>query len=294
MSSPKGVQNNHMAASVKVGRQQTPPELSGTFRNLPEPTFRNLPEPASGTYTSTHRNSPEPSGTASRNLHQHTPELSGTCSCDPHRHTPELFWAEDPISSRCWGKTWIQKPSLETLNGSYYSIETPCWKKKTIFDTPRSLPPPVGIFLETLNRWGRYLLTRQNGPYHVAFQFFGTQEAHFPRISWVWLISMLIHIHFHSPFLCLDLQLLRWHKPHEKQKRTVGHHTNVQTSGFAPTKKNESKHIGVLKLLFFCRSEHFRTTGSISFEKNITITTQEKSGLFGTCLGPTRLGVDIG
>ena len=74
------------------------PEPTGTFRNLPlEPTpahtgtLRNLPERASGTYTSTHQNSPEPS--------------SGTCSCDPHWHTPELIWAEDPTSSRCWGKT---------------------------------------------------------------------------------------------------------------------------------------------------------------------------------------------
>ena len=71
-------------------------EPSGTcLRNLHQRTpdfFGNLPEPASGTYTSTHRNSPEPA--------------SGTCSCDPHRHTPELIWAEDPISLRCWEKTY--------------------------------------------------------------------------------------------------------------------------------------------------------------------------------------------
>ena len=104
---------------------QHTPELSGTFRNPPEPTpahagtLRNLPEPASGTYTSIHRNFSEPSGTRLRNLYQHTTELpgtfrdlpepsSGTCSCDPHRHTPELIWAEDPISSRCWGKKHIK------------------------------------------------------------------------------------------------------------------------------------------------------------------------------------------
>ena len=106
-----------MAARVKVARQQTTPELSGTFRTLPpEPTptrartlqnppepsgsclrnlhqhtpepsgtLRNLPEPASGTYTSTHRNSPEPSGTL-RNL----PEPSGTCLRNPHHFIPEL------------------------------------------------------------------------------------------------------------------------------------------------------------------------------------------------------------
>ena len=133
-----------MAAPVKVAKQQTTPELSGTFRTLP-------PEPTPA-YTGTLRNLPEPSGTCLRNLHHFTPELSGTfrnlppeltpfykgtlrnlpepasrtytgtlrnspepssgtCSCDPHRHTPELIWAEDPISLRCWGK--INGPPLE-------------------------------------------------------------------------------------------------------------------------------------------------------------------------------------
>ena len=79
-----------MAAPVKVARQQTTPELSGTFQTLPqEPTL-------SGTL----RNLPRPSGPTFRNLPEPT---SGTCSCDLHRHTPELFWAEDPISLRCWG-----------------------------------------------------------------------------------------------------------------------------------------------------------------------------------------------
>ena len=95
-----------MAAPVKVARQQTTPELSGTFRTLPpEPTptlvelsrtLRNLLEPTvrptSGTYrqhtpepSEILRNlpefatfTPEPSGTRLRNLHQHTPELSRT------------------------------------------------------------------------------------------------------------------------------------------------------------------------------------------------------------------------
>ena len=68
---------------TRAGTLRNPPEPSqtfrnqpfGTFRNLPpEPTpayagtIRNLPEPASGTYTSTRRNSPEPSGTFLRNL----------------------------------------------------------------------------------------------------------------------------------------------------------------------------------------------------------------------------------
>ena len=91
------------------------PEPTGTFRNLPlEPTpahtgtLRNLPERASGTYTSTHRNSPEPAFGTYTSTHQNSPEpSSGTCSCDPHRHTPELIWAEEPTSSRCWGKTLL-------------------------------------------------------------------------------------------------------------------------------------------------------------------------------------------
>ena len=123
-----------MAAPVKVTRQQTTPELSGTWTLPPEPTptragtlqnppepsrtFRNQPFgifrnllPPSVTYASIHRNPPKSSGTfrelASGTytiLHRNSPEPSGTCSCDPHRHTPELIWAEDPISLRCWRK----------------------------------------------------------------------------------------------------------------------------------------------------------------------------------------------
>ena len=108
-------QNKHTAAPVKVARQQTTREPSGTFATLP-PTGRNLPpilprnlhqhtpelsasgtytsirrnspEPSSGTYTSIRRNSPEPSRTCFRNLHQHTPELSGTFRNLPPEPTP--------------------------------------------------------------------------------------------------------------------------------------------------------------------------------------------------------------
>ena len=59
-------QNSHMAAPVTVARQQTTPELSGTFRTLPpEPTptrariLRNTPEPSKPCL----RNPPEPSRT---------------------------------------------------------------------------------------------------------------------------------------------------------------------------------------------------------------------------------------
>ena len=100
-------QNKHTAALVKVARQQTTREPSGTFatlpstgRNLPpilppEPTpthagtlrLRNLPRPSAPTYASIHRNFPEPSGTRLQNLHQHTPELSGTFRNSPHAGT---------------------------------------------------------------------------------------------------------------------------------------------------------------------------------------------------------------
>ena len=103
----QGFKNNHIAAPVKVARQQTAPELSWTFRNTPEPsgTFRklppeptsahagtlrscfwnlhgalqNLPEVASGTF-------PESSGTfrTSRTF----PESSGTFRNLPQEPTP--------------------------------------------------------------------------------------------------------------------------------------------------------------------------------------------------------------
>ena len=92
------------------------PEPSGTiFKLPPEPTpahtrtRRNLPPEPTPAHTGTLRNLLEPS--------------SGTCSCDPHRHTPELIWAEDPISLRCWGKTF------------------PCWASLHV--NPADLSPGV-------------------------------------------------------------------------------------------------------------------------------------------------------
>ena len=97
MTSPKGVQNNHMAGPVRL-------QGNKPYRNSPEPS--ELP--------------PEPSGSCLQNLHQHTPESSGTClrNLPPeptpahnsresfgtylqnlHRHTPELsgtFWNLPP------------------------------------------------------------------------------------------------------------------------------------------------------------------------------------------------------
>ena len=127
-----------MAAPVKVAGQQTTPELSGTFqtlppeptlsgtlRNLPEPTFQNLPEPTSKTYPGTLRNLPEPSGTYAilhrtlRNLLepasgtytsicQNPPEPSGTCLRNLHQHTPELSGTfrnlpPEPAPATCTG-----------------------------------------------------------------------------------------------------------------------------------------------------------------------------------------------
>ena len=119
MSSLKGVQNNHMAAPVKVARQQTTPELSRTFRTLPpEPMhqrtdlppelpsatcLRNLHQPApelSGTlhnlpestpaHTGTLRHLPELASGTYTSTHRNLPEPSGTCLRNLHQHTPEL------------------------------------------------------------------------------------------------------------------------------------------------------------------------------------------------------------
>ena len=108
-------QSNHMAAPVKVARQQTTPELSGTFRTLP-------PEPTPA-YTGTLRKLPEPSGTCLRNLHHFTKELSGTFRNLPPERTP------------------FYKGTLRNLpepaSGTYTS-------------TLRNSPEPSGTFLRNL------------------------------------------------------------------------------------------------------------------------------------------------
>ena len=78
-------QNKHVAAPVKVAKQQTTPELSGTFRTLP-------PEPTP-TRAGTLQNPPEPSetfhsGTYLLNLRQHTPEPSEIFRNLPPEPTP--------------------------------------------------------------------------------------------------------------------------------------------------------------------------------------------------------------
>ena len=70
-------QNKHKAAPVKVTRQQTTREPSGTFATL-QLRGRNLPPILPPQPTHTRRNSPppEPSKTFCANLRQHTPEPS--------------------------------------------------------------------------------------------------------------------------------------------------------------------------------------------------------------------------
>ena len=95
-------QSNHMAAPVNVARQQTTPELSGTFRALPPeptPTHPNSREPsetrlATPAHTGTFRNFPEPSKTFRNllNLRQHTTEPS-----EIFRNRPELASGTDTI-----------------------------------------------------------------------------------------------------------------------------------------------------------------------------------------------------
>ena len=152
-------QNNHMAAPIKVARQQTTPELSGTWPLPPEPTptlppeptptCRNSPEP-SGTFQDlpepTFRNLSEPSGTYYLgNLRQHTPEPSeifrnfpGTCLRNSYHFTPELtgtFRDLPPEPTPAYAGTLRNLP--ETAFGTYTS-------------TRQNSPEPSGTFLRNL------------------------------------------------------------------------------------------------------------------------------------------------
>ena len=174
-------QNNHMAAPVKVAKQQTTPELPnpasgtytlgnppersetvrnppfGNFRNLPpkpthtpEPcgTFRNLPPEPTPFYTGTLRNLLEPAPGTYTSTHRNSPELSGTflgtCSCNPHRYTPELIWAEDPISLRCWGKIGDRVRNLHQL----LTKKKVSWKPTWLFWS-KMIPQVTEILIRT-------------------------------------------------------------------------------------------------------------------------------------------------
>ena len=128
---------NHMAAHVKVARQQTPPELSGTFRTLP-------PEPTP-TRAGTLRNPPEPSGTCLRNLPFYTGtlrNLTGTCLRNLHQQTPELSgtFRNLPEPSGTF-RNLPPEPAPATRTGTHRSLsglKTPLacavgelWKEKT-------------------------------------------------------------------------------------------------------------------------------------------------------------------
>ena len=139
-------QNKHTAAPVKVARQQTTREPSGTFatlpptgRNLPpilppEPTpthagtlrLRNLPRPSAPTYASIHRNPPKSSGAGPQNrtytiLHRNSPEPSGTCLQNLHQHTPELsgtFRNLPPEPTPAYAGTFRNLPELASRRNS--------------------------------------------------------------------------------------------------------------------------------------------------------------------------------
>ena len=110
-----------MAATVKVARQQTIPELSGTFRTLPP-----QPTPA---YTGTLRNLPEPSGTCLRNLHHFTPELSGTFRNLPPELTPfykgtlrNLLEPASGTYTRTFLRNLPPEPAPATRTGTHRSL----------------------------------------------------------------------------------------------------------------------------------------------------------------------------
>ena len=135
--------NPNPASGTYTNTRRNSPEPSGAFRDLSEPTFRNLSEPSRTYLLNLRQHTPEPSKIFRNLPPEPTPELSGTfrnlppeptpahagtlrnlpepssgtCSCDPHRHTPELFWAEDPISLRCWGKNNPLATSHTHLDG---------------------------------------------------------------------------------------------------------------------------------------------------------------------------------
>ena len=131
-----------MAAPVKVARQQTTPELSGTFRTLP-------PEPTPA-YTGTLRNLPEPSGTCLRNLHRFTPELSGTFRNLPRELTPcykgTLRNLPEP-ASRTYTSTLRNSPKS---SGTLRNLPEPASGTYTILQ--RNFPEPSGTRLRNLHQ----------------------------------------------------------------------------------------------------------------------------------------------
>ena len=147
-------QSNHMAAPVKVARQQTTPELSGTFRtlrnlhqhqhtpelsgrepsetrlptpahtgtlrNFPEPskTFRNLPPEPTPAYTGTPQNRPEPSTTCLRNRRHFTAELCGTFRNLPPERTPAYAGTPRNLPEPASGTYTSTRRNSQELSGT--------------------------------------------------------------------------------------------------------------------------------------------------------------------------------
>ena len=158
MSSPKGVQNNHMAVPFKVAKQETTPELSRTFRTLPPDlytpartgTLRNPPEP-----TQARAGTLEPSGIF-RNPHRHTLELAcGTYTGTFRKLPPEPAPAHTGTRNR-----------PELASGTHTST----WQHTPEPGIVRNLPPePTPAHAGTLRNLpepasGTYTVTRQNSP----------------------------------------------------------------------------------------------------------------------------------
>ena len=181
-------QNNHMAAPVKVARQQTTRELSGTFQILPpEPTLsgtlRNLPRP-SGTNLS------EPSGTYLQNLriHRNPPKPSGTFRMPPEPTPFYTFY------------TGTLQNLLEPASRTYTSIRRnppepsgTCLRNlhqhtTELSGTFRKLPPePTPAHAGTLRNLpepssGTYTSTRRNSP-EPSGNFLRNLHQHTPELS---------------------------------------------------------------------------------------------------------------
>ena len=166
MSSPKEVQKqshscscqgckatNHTETLLSLAKHWNSPEPSGTFRKLPPEPTQHTPE-LSGTF----RNPPEPSGTCLRKLHQHTPELSQTWLRSLHQHTPELsgtFRNPPEPSGTC-----LRNPHTPEPSGTFRNLPpeptTPAHTGNLHQHTPelsgtfRNSPEPSGTFLRNL------------------------------------------------------------------------------------------------------------------------------------------------
>ena len=141
---------------------QPSPEPCGTFLEpSPEPSLhQSLPDLLRNLL----RNPVEPDLA----LHQSLPDLlrnltSLNLTRRLHQCTPELFWAEDPISLRCWGKTLCQ--SNDSSKG------TGCWQTPSLVASSAEELPATGASTISNRKMSQSLLThlqkhRQRAPGH--------------------------------------------------------------------------------------------------------------------------------